>query len=164
VNAVQPAAGTPQAAIDAARLRMLEAMGVEVYALRVRASAPAASIAPGTAPRLAVVCARGVRAEARLACLFKHLPQTFAIAAEAIQWIEADANGELRAAPQAPACLVIGGAMARALGAQMSTAQQNSATIAVTAEPAQLPGSAADKRALWQALKPIARRLRAAAA
>ncbi len=119
--------------------------------------------APGTL-RLAVVCARGVRADARLARLFKHLPQTLSVAAAAIDWLEAGSDGELADAVDASAYLVLGAAMARALGVQLSTMQQNTATIAVTAEPALLPGAAADKRALWQVLKPVARRLRGAAA
>ncbi|HEX7915888.1 hypothetical protein [Rudaea sp.] len=156
--------------MDAARLHMLEAMGIDVYALRARtvatkiANAADASLATGPAStRLAVVCARSARADARLARLFKHLPHTLGVSAGAISWLEADVNGELDDVADAPAYLVLGAAMARALGAQLSTMQQNTATIAVTADPAHLPGIAADKRALWQALKPVARRLRGAA-
>jgi hypothetical protein len=162
--------------MDAARLHLLEAMGIDVYALRTRneaaVGARGASTAPSAAdddtaaqgaPRLAVVCARGVRDEARLVRLFKQLPQTFGVAAATIGWLEIDAAGELAGPIEAPAYLVFGAAMARALGAQLSTMQQNTAAIAVTAEPALLPGTAADKRALWQAFKPIARRLRGAA-
>ena len=153
--------------IDATRLRLLEAMGVDVYALRTRAPSPAA-VATGEANivparnslRLTIVCAHGVRADARLARLFKHLPQVFGISSAAIDWIEADANDELVDFADAQVYLVLGAAMARSLGAQLSTMQQNTATIAVTADPTRLPGIAADKRALWQALKPLARRLR----
>ena len=155
--------------IDATRLRLLEAMGVDVYALRTRALSPAVATDEADVPargssRLTVVCAQGVRADARLARLFRHLPQAFGISSAAIYWIEADANGELIDIADAQAYLVFGAAMARALGAQLSTMQQNTATIAVTTDPAQLPGMAADKRALWQALKPLARRLRETAA
>lgn len=155
--------------MDANRLRLLEAMGIDVYALRAHDAAPARDAAQGNAdggesagPRLAVVCASGVRREARLARLFAQLPQTVGIAADAIHWLEADAGGALSGAADAPAYLVFGAAMARALGVQLSTMHQSTVTIAVTADPAQLPGSAADKRALWQALKPIVRRLRTA--
>lgn len=157
--------------IDATRLRMLEAMGVDVYALRARATAthvasPAqnsAGTVAQSALRLAVVSAKGVRGAERLARLFKHLPQTFGVAPGMIEWIEADADGELAGATDAPAYLVFGAAMARALGVQLSTMQQSTVTIAVTAEPAQLLGTPADKRALWQTLKPVARRLRGGA-
>lgn len=161
--------------LDSEHLRMLAAMGVDVYALRTSMSAPIAAathahavtdatLAQAHAPRLVVACAQNVRRDARLARLFAQLPQTLGVAGSAIDWLEADAGGNVASPPSAPAYLVLGAAMARALGVQLSTMQQNSSTIAVTAEPAQLPGSAADKRALWQALKPLAQRLRGQAA
>lgn len=155
--------------MDATRLRMLEAMGIDVYALRAQNAPTARTVSPArtdapSSPSLAVISAKGVRDAERLARLFKHLPQVFGIAPETIEWIEAGADGELANAVDATAYLVFGAAMARSLGVQLSTMQQNTVTIAVTADPAQLPGSAADKRALWQTLKPIARRLRRGAA
>jgi len=155
--------------IDATRLRLLEAMGIDVYALRSRhepspgdASSERTRIsAAETQPvRLLVVCPQGVRGDARLARLFRCLPQTFGIGVDAIRWLEADESGGIASAEDSPAYLVLGAAMARALGVQLSAMQQSTATIAVTADPARLPGGAADRRALWQALKPIARRLR----
>lgn len=154
--------------IDATRLRLLEAMGIDVYALRTRAAdAPVVQTLDTNSDarppqRLLIVCAQGIRGDARLSRLFKHLPQTLGVGADAIDWLEADASGDIAAAADAPAYLVFGAAMARSLGVQLSTMQQSTATIAVTGEPAQLPGSAADKRVLWQTLKPIARRLRRA--
>ena len=155
--------------MDAARLRLLEAMGIDVYALRAHApvrAAVAQANAAGetqTQTRLAVVCANGVRRDARLARLFAQLSHTVGVSAASIEWLEADADGELAGAGDAPTYLVLGAPMARALGVQLSTMQQSTVTIAVTAEPAQLPGAAADKRALWQALKPIVHRLRGVA-
>ena len=158
--------------LDSEHLRMLAAMGVDVYALRTSMFSPVAAaaahahavtgatLAQADAPRLVVACAQNARRDARLVRLFAQLPQTLGIPVAAIGWIEADAAGNLASPPSAPAYLVLGAAMARVLGVQLSTMQQNSSTIAVTAEPAQLPGSAADKRALWQALKPLAQRLR----
>ena len=164
--------------MDARRLAMLEAMGVEVLALHTRANAsvrttPAAALLDPTrdesvadasvatdasqTPSLCVVCAHGVRRDARLARLFAQI--TRALAPVAIDWLEADIAGALPAPPAAPAYLVLGTAMAPALGAQLSTAQQNAAVIAVSADIASLPGGASGKRALWQALKPIARQL-----
>ncbi|MBS0566929.1 MAG: hypothetical protein JSS59_05865 [Proteobacteria bacterium] len=154
--------------MDATRLSLLEAMGIDVYALRTRGTSAAPSVMTvdadvGNPAKLAIVCARGVRADARLARLFKHLPQTLGVAAAAIEWLEAGAEGELVGTADAPAYLVIGAAMARALGVHLSTMQQNAATIAVTADPALLLCAAADKRALWHSLKPLARRLRGTA-
>ena len=159
--------------VDLERLRMLTAMGIDVYELRSRVLPSAApsqrmktvtqSTGPdvSTAPRLVIVCAQDVRRDARFVRLFAQLPQALGVTEATIEWIETDARGALASPPSAPAYLVFGAAMARALGVQLSTMQQNSSIIAVTAEPAQLPGSAADKRALWQVLKPLAQRLRA---
>ncbi len=157
--------------VDAQRLRVLMVMGVDVYALRSRTVADdgmmqsvtastSASAEVAAPPRLVVVCAQDVRRDARLAPLLAQLPRALGIAGAAIGWLEADAQGTLATPPFAPAYLVFGAAMARSLGVQLSTMQQSSSTIAVTADPTQLPGSAADKRALWQTLKPLAQRLR----
>jgi hypothetical protein len=138
------------------RQRMLAAMGIDVYELRgAKAAAPAA-------PRRAVfVAAHGVRGDARLARLIARLPAALGAAPAQIAWLEADAGGALPPPPGPQAYLVFGAAMARALGAQLSTIEQNACVIAVTAEPRDLPGGVAGKRALWQALKPLARHLRA---
>jgi hypothetical protein len=157
--------------LDSEHLRVLAAMGVDVYALRTETFAPAMDApaptgvsAEAVAPRVVVVCAQNVRRDARLARLFAQLPQALGVPGSAVGWLEADAAGSFISTPSTPAYLVLGAAMARALGVQLSTMQQNSSTIAVTADPAQLPGGAADKRALWQALKPLAQRLRGQAA
>jgi DNA polymerase III psi subunit len=159
--------------VGAAHLRMLEAMGIDVYALRRNDAAQASSLPVAgstadsvtpTSTRLVVVSARGTRRDARLARLFAHLPQAFGIDEAAIAWFEADAAGALGEPPAAGVYLVLGAAMARALGAQLSTMQQNTAVIAVTADTNVLPGDAAAKRALWHTLKPLARCLRAGVA
>jgi hypothetical protein len=162
-------------AMDSERLRLLQAMGVDVYVARSRdvianerapqaaAAAEAAMDSVATRVHLVAVCARGVRDQPRLAALLGQLPRTLGISAASIHWLEADAQGALASPLEAPAYLVFGAPMARALGVQLSTMQQNSSVIAVTAEPAQLPGTALDKRALWQVLKPLAQRLRAPA-
>jgi hypothetical protein len=144
-------------------------MGIDVYALRAPAqtlrTGSTASTHPGPLPsatQLVVVCAHGVRGAAHLTRLFAQLPQTLGIASAAVAWLEADVHGALAAPPGAPAYLVLGADMARALGVHLSTMQQNTSAIAVTSEPSRLPGSAMEKRALWQVLKPLARQLRAA--
>lgn len=156
--------------MDARRHAMLEAMGVEVLALRTRVDAHAdacmsaddaiASPPAGGHARLCIVCAHGVRSEPRLARLLAQIARALTLAPAAIGWIEASASGSLPAPPAAPAYLVLGAAIAPRFGAQLSTTQQNAAVIAVS-EAATLPGAAAGKRALWQVLKPIARRLAA---
>lgn len=160
-----------EARLDPQRAGMLAAMGIDVYLLRSRtppASAPAGDLRPSieaaaaasAAPRLAIVCAQGQRSEARLARLFAQLPRALGADASAIVWCEADAAGTIAAPPFVPAYLALGETMARALGAQLSTVQQQKSVIAVTVAAAQLPGDTVGKRALWQALKPVARVLR----
>ncbi|TLY51014.1 MAG: hypothetical protein E6K53_08650 [Gammaproteobacteria bacterium] len=168
--------------MDARRLAILEALGVEVLALRAPAGAAARatpadatldrsrsesgaseSVAAGASqtPNLCIVCAHGVRRDARLARLFAQITRALALDPSGADWLEADAAGTLPAPPAVPAYLVLGAGIASALGAQLSTAQQNAAVIAVSADVASLSGGAAGKRALWQVLKPIARRLAA---
>ena len=158
------------ARIDARRAGMLAAMGIEVYRLR-SCSDPATGyvaettlvderVAANDAPRVVIVCAKGDRGDARLARLYAQLPRALGADPSAIDWCEADAQNSLSEPPHAHAYLAFGAAMARALGAHLSTAQQQASVIAVTADTAQLPGGAIGKRALWQALKPIARALR----
>jgi len=60
------------------------------------------------------------------------------------------------------AYLALGAEMPRALGANLSTMQQMAATIAAADEPRASLRSGLSKRALWQALKPLARQLRGA--
>jgi hypothetical protein len=107
------------------------------------------------------VCAHGVRAELRLARLFAQLPRALGVAASRLAWIETSADGTLTALPDVPCYLFVGSSIARACAAQLSLTQQNQATIAVCAEPRELLAGAPALRALWQVIKPLARRLRA---
>ena len=76
--------------------------------------------------------------------------------------IETAADGSLTALPEAPAYLMIGAAAARACSAHLSIERQNALMLVVIDdEPAMALRDAAAKRALWQQLKPLARRLRA---
>ncbi|HET7064516.1 MAG TPA: hypothetical protein VFI49_09565 [Rudaea sp.] len=155
------------------RLQVLAAMGVDVYQLRgvsgvASAAAPAPTAAGGesagaAAANVVAVCARGARVELRLARLFAQLPRALGTAAARLTWIEMAADGTLPALPDVPCYLFVGSATARACAAQLSLTQQNQATIAVCAEPQELLAGAPARRALWQAIKPLARRLRAEA-
>jgi hypothetical protein len=161
--------------MDGERLQVLHAMGVDIYVARIRdvsGSGPVQQVAPAAdAPpeqraadvQLVAVCARGLRDQPRMAALLKQLPHALGIRAASIHWLEADEQGALASPIDAPGYLVFGATMARALGIQLSTMQQNSCVIAVTAEPSRLPGTAMDKRALWQVLKPLAQRLQSRA-
>lgn len=183
--------------LDARRLVLLDALGVDVYVLRSRDPDSARSAAdlpvsdlskPGlserglseyglsqprspaeviaapvgsTAPRILIVCAAAVSRDARLARWFASLPRVFGIAPTELGWLHADAAGLITPPAEAVAYLVIGAQAARELGAHLSTMQQNTLTLVVTAEASALPGDAATKRALWHSMKPLVRRLRA---
>jgi hypothetical protein len=157
------------------RLHVLAAIGIDVYHLRgVRDSASSANPAPGDLPatiwdgagtgdvRVVAVCARGARAEPRLARLFAQLPRALGIGASRLTWIETSADGSVPALPDVRCYLFVGSSIARACAAQLSLAQQNQATIAVCEEPGELIAGTPARRALWQVIKPLARRLRAA--
>lgn len=140
---------------EAQRLSMLQTMGVDVYRLR-GGDAPNAGAAVGAGEAsVAVICPRA--ASAGLARFRDQLPRALGLGAERVRWHEA---GGADIAQDAAAYLAIGSEAARALGVQLSTMQQNNSVIAATAEPAALLRDAAAKRALWQALKPVVRRLR----
>ncbi len=153
---------------------VLAAMGIDVYLLRKRdAGVPAAAAARPDVPEavapdaavpadivLVVACSRSVGADPATARLRASLPLALGVAAARIGWIEPGAAGELPAPPAAPAYLALGTELARALGEHLSTKQQMSSVIAVADAPQACLANALAKRALWQALKPVARRLR----
>lgn len=134
------------------RVSLLQAMGVDVYRRRAVAAPPARVDVHTAAAGVVVVC----RDEALPARFKTQLPRALGIAADRLLWCGVGA-----AVPGgAAAYVVIGTEAARALGIQLSTMQQNDAIIAATAEPALLLSGGAAKRALWQCLKPVARRVR----
>lgn len=139
---------------DVQRLSILQAMGIDVYRLRT-AAAPASSH-DDAAVSHGIVAVIG-RRQAVPARLPAQLPRALGIAPARLQW------WDVGAAPlpeNAAAYVAIGTEAARSLGVQLSTMQQNATVIAATAEPAVLLRDGAARRALWQILKPVARRLR----
>jgi hypothetical protein len=157
---------------ESRRLQVLAAMGVDVYHLRSVASTAALALptevregvdtAVGAASvNVVAVCARGARTDLRLARLFAQLPRALGIAASRLAWVELSDDGTLSALPNVPCYLFVGSVIARAGAAQLSLMQQSQTTIAVCAEPRELLAGAPARRALWQAVKPLARRLRA---
>jgi hypothetical protein len=134
---------------EAQRASMLQVMGIDVYRLRAP-TAPAEARAHAAA--LVVI-----GANAAMPAHFKlQLPRALGVAAQCVHWCEIDAT----IADDAAGYVAIGTEAARALGAQLSTMQQNRSLIATTADAPELLCSGAAKRALWQVLKPLARRLR----
>ena len=148
---------------DPQRGQMLAAMGIDVYVLRTANASRAPSAAAETATEWLIVAASGaVMKSTQCAQLRKSLPFMIGLTDDCVRWIAADTANAIDSLPSARAYLVFGAALARSLGAQLSTTQQNSAVIAVADEPAISFGTAMSRRALWQTLKPIARRAREA--
>ena len=154
---------------DGRRLELLAAIGIDVYRLRrpVGEAAPAgdpvaapADRSAGDSGRLAIVCQRDVRVAGRSKLPIAALLRALRVGADAVTWVETSTDGSVSALPDLPAYLMIGAAAARAASAQLKLTQQQRATIVVTDEAPTLLRDAAAKRALWQALKPLARRLR----
>jgi len=156
---------------DGCRLEVLAAIGIDVY--RLRAPRPALAVGSSAALadtvdsaalaelalRLAVACDARLRRDARAASQLDQVVRALGVDAGAVAWVDAAASGALAALPQVDAWLMVGAAAARAISAQLPLDRQNSATIAVSAEPADWMRDAAARRALWQSLKPLARRL-----
>lgn len=130
------------------RRALLEAIGAMPLRLFLR-PAPVEAVASAAA-LVVIVCAAHER-EAVLPAL-----RAIGLDPERATWLAPDA---LTSLPAAANYLVFGEPLARALGAELPTAQQQAARIVVAAAPAQWRDAAA-KRRLWQVLKPLARSLR----
>ena len=159
---------------EAQRRALLHAMGVDVYVLRGAGprgasaaadpivAAESAPAAPPSGDEVDLVVAVSLDAARAVAAsrLRNLLPLALGVPAARIRWISADARGALPEPPPARAYLALGADMPRALGANLSTMQQMSATIAAADEPSASLRDGLAKRALWQAFKPLARQLR----
>lgn len=146
---------------EAQRLAFLNAMGVDVYRPRATAPAPIETTTSATlAAQTVVLCARHHRERPHAARLFARLHDVLGVVSDRLSWHESDATAAIDAPPEAEVYLVFGTPLARALGEKLSTMQQMRSLIAIVDEAEHLTGSAASKRALWQTLKPVARRLR----
>jgi len=155
---------------EGSRLAVLAAIGIDVYRLRAadaqddasRTAVLAEHPAVAEPARLVVGCVNGAGRNPSLARLLPQLLRSVGVADAAARRIETAADGSLNALPEAPAYLMIGAAAARACSAHLSIERQNALMLVVIDdEPAMALRDAAAKRALWQQLKPLARRLRA---
>jgi hypothetical protein len=145
------------------RLDVLAAIGIDVYRLRKEDAAqtmPAHSADTAQSPRLVIAHARGARRDPGLVRLLPQVLCALAVTDGAVGWFEAAADGAIGDLPEVPAYLMFGAAVARACSAGMSIERQNAATIVVCDESPEMIRGALAKRALWQSLKPLARRLR----
>jgi len=154
---------------DARRLDVLAALGIDIYRLRAadpvpsQPAASAGSAQPASADvpaRMVIACAAAARRDARLARRLAQVVRALGVDEAAVAWAESAADGSFAALPPADAYLMLGAEAARHGAALLPIDRQNSATIAVTPDPAQMLRDGAARRALWQTLKPLARRLR----
>jgi hypothetical protein len=148
---------------ESQRRQMLAAMDIDVYVLREVHAVRTETRANDSAGAWLIVAAPDTAMKStQCAQLRKSLPFMLGVTDDRVRWIVAEDAGSFDPVPSANAYLVLGAALARSLVAQLTASQQNAAVIAVADEPAISFGTAMSKRALWQTLKPIARRVREA--
>lgn len=136
---------------DASRAR-LEEMGFELYMPRgVRSAAVVerAAALPRVA-RVALIARENASAHALLAQVVRAL---------AFARIEAPIASDTSRIGDAAGLVVFGAALAREIGAAVPAERQKSIGWAGVAEPAEIAGNVAAKRALWSELKRLARAL-----
>ncbi|MEO8802665.1 MAG: hypothetical protein ABI304_11490 [Rudaea sp.] len=140
------------------RREILAAMGVDVYVLRgAKAAAP---ITVSSKIRIAVLCGKDDARHPHATGMRKLLPLALGCEAGCIDWIETEIGAESLELPSAPVCLLLGAGVARAVNVRVPNMQQTTAIVAVADAPQLSLRDALARRALWQALKPIARYLR----
>ena len=154
---------------DPRRLFRLEAMGIAAYALRssgssgsagserATSSQPPHGVGPQTARSfLAIICAQ--LPEPR-DC--EALIRALGIETSSVNWLNLEKDALSTLPKDAGAYLVLGPQLARVVGAELPTATQQNTPIVVVDAPSRWRGDAMAKRLCWQALRPLARALRA---
>ncbi len=146
---------------ESQRRDLLAAMGIDVYVLRTAQAAMTPSTGPVSDGEWLIVAAPDAAMKSiQCAQLRKSLPSIIGVASDKVRWIVADSANSFDCVPSARAYLVLGATLARSLGAHLSAKQQSDAILAFADEPAISLSNTMAKRALWQTLKPIARRAR----
>ena len=135
---------------DASRAR-LEEMGFEIYVPRgVRA--PSGEVMPAPARARVALIARAESAPAR--SLLAQVARALAFAR-----IDAAVASDAASAGGAAGFVVFGASLAREIGASLPAERQKAIAWAGAAEPHEIAGSGAAKRALWSELRRVARAL-----
>ena len=140
---------------DASRVR-LEEMGFEIYVPRGMRAASGRDVLPPTAPervraRVALI-ARTESASAR--ALLAQVARAFAFAR-----IDAAVASDAANAGDAAGFVVFGASPGREIGMALPAERQKAVAWTTAAEPHEIAGSVAAKRALWSELKRVARTL-----
>lgn len=138
------------------RHALFDAIGATPLRLRQRSivvSTPNSTETEAAMRALVVICEVGECGAAR------SVLRALGIDVDTVMWLSPDTKGMFAVPPVAANYLVLGESLSRTFGAELPTAQQQTARIVVAAAPAQWRGATA-KRQLWQSLKPIVRALR----
>ena len=139
------------------RREMLATMGVDVYVLR---DAPAPVPMRAADIRIAVVYDEDDARHSNMTVLRKALPFALGCNAACIDWLPISAMDAATPLPPATAYLLLGAQVAGAAKVRIDKSRHDELTVAVADAPGSSLAHALARRALWQALKPIARRLR----
>jgi hypothetical protein len=134
---------------DASRARLLE-MGIELYVPRGVRSVAAAAAEPAR-KRVALI-ARDESAAAR--ALLAQVARALAFAR-----VEAAVSSDAKRIGGAAGLVVFGASLTREIGAALPAGRQPTIEWFGAAEPAEIAGNIAAKRALWSELKRLARTL-----
>ena len=136
---------------DASRARLLE-MGIELYVPRGVRSVAAAAAVPALARKRVALIARDESASAR--ALLAQVARALAFAR-----VEAAVSSDAKRIGGAAGLVVFGASLTREIGAALPAGRQPTIEWFGAAEPAEIAGNIAAKRALWSELKRLARTL-----
>jgi hypothetical protein len=136
---------------DASRARLLE-MGIELYVPRGMRAATVPAEAASRSPKRVALLARDESAAAR--ALLAQVARAHAFAR-----IEAAVARDAKRIGDAAGLVVFGASLAREIGAALPAGHQQAIEWVGAAEPADIAGKVAAKRALWSELKRLARAL-----
>ncbi len=140
---------------DASRAR-LEEMGIDVYVPRVGRGAGAFDSGETASPAAAHARAR-VALIARPGSASARALLAQVVRALALAGIDAAIAPDASRTDDAAGLVVFGAALAREIGAALPAGRQKSIEWVAAAEPAEIAGSVAAKRALWSELKRVVR-------
>ena len=143
---------------EAQRRELLAAMGIDLYVLRTDAAGASVRGAEQDSLDVIVFCAQDPGSDRDARNLHRVLPQALGVAGDRVSWLR---GGSSRQLPPARACLMMDEVMAREFDAGNGPALAPTTLVATVAEPSRSMRDAQARRALWQALKPLRRHLRA---
>ena len=145
-------------------------MGIAMYRLRTNAPAGLADEQGNGAADVDADARISSESPAMLVIVSVQAPQdsvkesllrALGVAGHAVLWSNADKDSLSTLPRNAAAYLLLGSDLARIVGAELPTQTQRNTPIVIADAPSQWRGNPIAKRLLWQALRPLARSLRA---